>query len=73
MDERQVSAVLDRVEQYQMVQRLASMVPYQLSIALLSAIDHLQDTSFGTLVAENRGIKIKVFTSKEGALMWLQQ
>ena len=73
MDESQVSAVLDRVGQYQMVQRLSSIVPHQLSIALLSAIDNLQDTSFGTLVAENRGIKVRLFTSKENALEWLNQ
>ena len=72
VDESKMSAVLDTVGQYEMVQRLISLIPYQLSIALLTNPDHFQDTSFGTMVAENRGVHIKTFTSAELASQWLQ-
>ena len=72
VDESQVAAVLDPVSQYEMVQRLKSLIPYELSIALLANIDHYQDTSFGGMVAENRGINVKVFTSAQDALAWLR-
>ncbi|MGB5223847.1 MAG: hypothetical protein WBN45_13410 [Arenicellales bacterium] len=43
--ERRVSDVLNRLDQHEMVQRLIKpLEPYQLSIAALPNIDHLQDT-----------------------------
>lgn len=73
VDESGMTAVLDPVSQYQMVQRLKSLIPYELSIALVANMNHYQDTSFGGLVAENRGLNVRVFTSVEAALEWLYQ
>ena len=71
IDETDMTDVLDIVSQYQMVQRLRPLIPYQLSVAIVANPDHYQDTSFGTMVAENRGIRVKVFTTMEDAKEWL--
>lgn len=71
MDETGMTDVLDIVSQYQMVQRLRPLIPYQLSVAIVANPDHYKDTSFGSMVAENRGIKVRVFTSMEDAMEWL--
>lgn len=73
IDESEMTAVLDHVSQYQMVQRLKSLIPYELSIALVANMEHYEDTSFGGMVAENRGVNIRIFTSVEAALEWLHQ
>ena len=73
VDESKMTAVLDPVNQYQMVQRLKSLIPYELSIALVANMEHYEDTSFGGMVAENRGVNIRIFTSVEAALVWLHQ
>ena len=73
VDESEVTSVLDHVSQYEMVQRLKSLIPYDLSIALVASREHYQDTSFGGMVAENRGVNIRIFTSVETALEWLHQ
>ena len=71
MDETEVTAVLDKIGQYQMVQRLLEQVPSQLSIAIVASPAHYEETSFGTMVAENRGIHVKLFTSMKLAKEWL--
>ena len=42
VEERKMTAALDAVSQFQMVQRLKSLVQYELSIALVTNIDHYQ-------------------------------
>jgi len=73
VDESQMTAVLDNIGQYEMVQRLISLVPYQFSIAMVVNPANYQETSFGTMVAANRGIHIKTFKSRKLASEWLQQ
>ena len=72
IDESQMTSVLDKVGQYQMVQRLVSLVPYDLAIAFVVNPANFEETSFGVLVAENRGINTRAFTSLEEASEWLQ-
>lgn len=72
VDESGVTDVLDIVSQYQMVQRLRPLIPYQLSVAIVANPEHYQDTSFGSMVAENRGINVRVFTAIEDAMEWLK-
>jgi hypothetical protein len=72
IDESQISSVLDKVSQYQMVQRLISHVPYDLAIAFVFSPELFEETSFGVLVAENRGINVRAFTTLEEASEWLQ-
>ena len=72
IDESQITSVLDKVGQYQMVQRLVSHVPYDLAIAFVFSPEHFEETSFGVLVAENRGINVRAFTTLEEASEWLQ-
>jgi hypothetical protein len=64
--------VLDNVGQFEMVKRLLSLVPYDLNIAFVVNPDFYEETSFGTMVAENRGVHVKAFTSEEDAREWLQ-
>ena len=56
-----------------MVQSLVSLVPYDLFVAFVVNEDNFEDTSFGVLVAENRGINIKAFLHVDEARDWLQQ
>ena len=72
IDESRVTSVLDKVGQYEMVQRLVSQVPHDLTIAFVVNPAHFEETSFGVLVAENRGINVRVFTTIEQASEWLQ-
>ena len=72
IDESLMTSVLDKVSQYQMVQRLVSHVPYDLAIAFVFNPEHFEETSFGVLVAENRGINVRAFTTLEEASEWLQ-
>ncbi|MEA1889772.1 MAG: hypothetical protein U9N50_08345 [Pseudomonadota bacterium] len=71
VDESRLTGVLDKVKTYEMVKRLQSLVPYTLSIAYVINPENLEDVSFGVLVAENRGIHVKAFLSKELAYAWL--
>lgn len=73
VNESEMTAVLDKVSQYEMVQHLLSLVPYDLSIAFVVNEDNFEDTSFGVLVAENRGMNIKAFLLVDEAREWLQQ
>ncbi len=73
VNESKMTAVLDKVSQYEMVQHLVSLVPYDLSIAFVVNEDNFEDTSFGVLVAENRGVNIKAFLLVDEAREWLQQ
>jgi hypothetical protein len=73
VNEIEMTAVLDKVSQYEMVQNLVSLVPHDLSIAFVVNEDNYGDTSFGVLVAENRGINIKAFMDTDEAIKWLQQ
>ena len=74
-----MTSVLDKVRrikwvrQYQMVQRLVSLVPYDLSVAFVVNPSNFEKTSFGTLVAENRGINARAFVIMQYASDWLQQ
>lgn len=74
-----MTSVLDKVRrikwvrQYQMVQRLVSLVPYDLSVAFVVNPSNFEKTSFGTLVAENRGINARAFVIMQDASDWLQQ
>jgi len=73
MDETEMTAALDEVNQYQMVQRLLSQIPDGLDVAIVVNSKNYRETSFGVLVAENRGVHIKMFTEIESAREWLQQ
>ncbi len=73
MDETEMTAALDEVSQYQMVQRLLSQIPDGLDVAIVVNSRNYRETSFGVLVAENRGVHIKMFTEIEPAREWLQQ
>ena len=72
VDESEMTDVLDKISQYEMVQRLVSLVPYNLSVAFVVDPSNYAETSFGTLVAENRGINVKAFTLQKDAEEWLQ-
>jgi hypothetical protein len=72
VDESEMTGVLDKVGQFEMVKRLLSLVPYDLNIAFVVNPAFYEETSFGTMVAENRGIHVKAFTSEEDASEWLQ-
>ncbi len=71
VDESEVTSVLDKVKTYEFVQRLLSLVPYNLCIAYVINPDYIEDVSFGVLVAENRGIHVKAFLSMEPAREWV--
>ena len=71
VDETRLTNVLDTVGQYEMVTRLVSMVPYPIEVAMVVNPANYKETSFGTMVAENRGIKIRTFTSESEAREWL--
>lgn len=72
VNESDMTSVLDKVSQYEMVQQLVSLVPFDLSIAFVVDEDNFEDTSFGVLVAENRGMNIKAFLHEGEARKWLQ-
>ena len=73
VNESEMTAVLDKVSQYEMVRQLVSLVPYDLFVAFVVNEDNFEDTSFGVLVAENRGMNIKAFLLLDEAREWLQQ
>jgi len=73
VNESEMTAALDKVSQYEMVQQLVSLVPYDLFVAFVVNEDNFEDTSFGVLVAENRGMHIKAFLQMDEAREWLQQ
>jgi hypothetical protein len=73
VNESEMTAVLDKVSQYEMVQNLVSLVPHDLSIAFVVNEANFEDTSFGVLVAENRGMSIEIFHHEGEARKWLQQ
>ena len=73
VNEANVTSVLDKGGQYNMVQQLTSLVPHDIFIAFVASPEHFADTSFGALVAENRGMHIKAFTSVVEAKEWLQE
>jgi len=73
MDESEMSAVLDEVSQYEMVQRLLTQIPYGLDVAIVANSMNQKETSFGVLVAENRGVHISIFDSVESARAWLKE
>jgi len=73
VDETQMTASLDEVGQYQMVQRLLNQIPYELDIAMVINAANYRETSFGVMVAENRGVHIKIFTEIGPAREWLEQ
>ena len=68
-----MTAVLDTIGHDEMAQRLISVVPYQFSIAMVVNPANYKETSFGTMVAANRGTHIKTFKSRNLASEWLQQ
>ena len=72
VDESQMTDVLDKIGQYELVTRLAAIAPHHLTVAIVVNPDNYQETSFGTIVAENRGFKISAFSSKDDAYEWLQ-
>ena len=72
VDESEMTTVLDTIGQYEMAQRLISLVPYQFSFAMVVNPANYQETSFGTTVAANRGIHIETFKSRKLACEWLQ-
>ena len=71
VDESRMTGVLDKIGQYELVRRLAMNAPHDLKVAMVVNQDNYQDTSFGTLVAENRGYHIKAFTELADAQEWL--
>ncbi len=73
VNESEMTAVLDKVSQYEMVRHLVSLVPYDLSIAFVVNEENHEDAAFGVLVAGNRGMNIKVFMDVDEAREWLQQ
>jgi hypothetical protein len=73
VDESEMTGVLDKVSQYEMVQRLVTLVPYDLAVAFVVNPSNFEETSFGTLVAENRGINARAFVIMQDACEWLQQ
>lgn len=72
VDESRMSDVLDKIGQYELVTRLAAIAPHDLKVAIVVNPNNYQETSFGTMVAENRGFKINAFTSMDDAHEWLQ-
>jgi hypothetical protein len=72
VDESRMTGVLDKIGQYELVTRLAAIAPHDLKVAIVVNPDNYQETSFGTMVAENRGFKIDAFTSLDDAHVWLQ-
>ena len=72
IDESQMTDVLDKIGQYELVTRLAAIAPHHLKVAIVVNPDNYQETSFGTMVAENRGFKISAFTSMDDAHQWLR-
>jgi len=73
MDETEMTASLGEVNQYQMVQRLLDQIPWGMDVAIVVNSKNYRETSFGVMVAENRGVHIRVFTEIESAREWLQQ
>ncbi len=73
MDETAMSASLDEVSQYQMVQRLLTQVPYEMDVAIVANADNQEETAFGVMVAKNRGIHIRIFGSVKHAREWLEK
>ena len=72
VDESRMTGVLDKIGQYELVRRLAMNAPHDLKIALVVNPDNYQDTSFGALVAENRGYHIRAFTDLSEARQWVE-
>ena len=73
VDETRLTSVLDTVGQYEMVTRLVAKVHSYLKVAMVVNPANYAETSFGSMVAENRGINIRVFTSLAEARGWLNQ
>ena len=73
MDETEMTSALDEVSQYQMVQRLLAQIPDNLDIAIVVNLENYKESSFGVMVAENRGVHIRIFTELEPAREWLAQ
>jgi len=73
MDETEMTAALSEVSQYQMVQRLLTQIPFGLDIAIVSNSINQEETSFGVMVAGNRGLHIQLFETTEAAREWLKE
>jgi hypothetical protein len=71
VDETGLTKVLDTVGQYELVTRLLEKVPYYIEVAMVVNPANYTETSFGSTVATNRGVKIQVFTSADEAREWL--
>jgi len=71
VDEREMTGTLEQVYQYEMARELAQRVPTKLRVALVTAPEFFRETAFGVLVAENRGVRVRVFTTPAEAREWL--
>lgn len=56
-----------------MVQGLLTKIPDDLDIAIVVNLENFKESSFGVMIAETRGIHIKIFTEMEPAREWLEQ
>ena len=70
LDYREAHAKVSLAEKYFAVEKARIFAQYRLKVAVIDIPERLDPKRFGEIVAQNRGVDLRVFTNVEDAEEW---